>query len=166
MTTDPIQQEPLEQTGTRPVPDPNTDFGDELFDSRAMPQKTFSTGGITDFIFGLTLPKTKGTVPPSVSRSNKPPLVSRSGNDRADYIPQGQNILHGLLTRKKTLAETVRDQIKFPPIKNVNSIINGAALVVFAVGSCILYSELPTRPELVIGILLVIIAGNVIVNNR
>jgi hypothetical protein len=44
--------------------------------------------------------------------------------------------------------------------------ITGASLAIFAVGAYLLYSALPTRPDLVIGIILVSLAGNVIMNNR
>ena len=185
MTTDPIHQEPLEQPEKRIAPDPNTDFGNEAFDNSSMPQKKFSTGGISEFIFGRMRPKRKGIVQKEIIRPRIDPHGQKWNNVAGSLaneslgiplpieyplpaveIPKGFEVQNGTLFRKKSLAETVRDQIRFPAIKNVNSVINGAALVVFAVGAYILYSELPTRPELVIGILLVIIAGTVIANNR
>ena len=41
------------------VPDPNTDFGNEAFDTTAMSQSRFSLSGINETIFGLMRPKKK-----------------------------------------------------------------------------------------------------------
>jgi hypothetical protein len=81
-------------------------------------------------------------------------------------ISPTHEVQNGLVFQKKTFAEKARDQLKFPQISKVPAVINGAALLVFAVGAYILYSELPTRPELVVGIILVSVAGNVIVSQR
>jgi len=80
--------------------------------------------------------------------------------------PSGYEVSNGNLFRKKNTAERVRDAFKFPNLKVANTIINGIALLVFAAGAYLLYSELPTRPELVIGILMVCVAGNVIIAKR
>ena len=45
-----------------------------------------------------------------------------------------------------------------------NVLVTTFALCVFVAGAYILYAELPTRPELVIGILLVSVAGNLIIS--
>ena len=51
-------------------------------------------------------------------------------------------------------------------INKVNVIINGAALAIFVTGAFILYSELPTRPELVIGIVMIAAASGVLATGR
>lgn len=161
------EQQPLEQPH-KATPDPNTDFGDEAFDYNAMPQGKMSMGGINEWVFGLMRPKRKGTP----ARKQPTHITPKSPYTPVEYkvianeVPEGYEVRNGLLFQKKTLAERVRDQLKFPAIKNSQSVISAAALVVFAIGAYILYSELPTRPELVIGILLVTIAANIIVNRR
>lgn len=160
------------------TPDPNTDFGDEAFDYNAMPRKRISIGGLNEWVFNKMRPKSKSAkvsvkpkkVEPEISDeviSNNPNATVIFNSPIKDYqLPSGYTIQNGLLIQKKSLAERVRDQIKFPILKSSQSMINGAALVLFSVGAYILYSELPTRPELVIGILLVSIAGNIIISNR
>jgi hypothetical protein len=180
------KQQPLEQHPNegKANPDPNTDFGDEAFDYNSMPQKRFSAGGFNEWIFGLMRPKSKVSaktpIKPKVAQSSGPvptyqedlptnlqPISTHHRDERPYYYaPPGFEIQNGLLMQKKTLPERVRDQIKFPVLKSSQSIINGAALVIFAVGAYILYSELPTRPELVVGILLVAISANLIISNR
>jgi hypothetical protein len=68
--------------------------------------------------------------------------------------------------RKKSTFDIAVDQIKYPAINKTNAVINGMALIVFCAGSFILYSELPGRIDLVIGILLVSVAVNIIVSSR
>lgn len=161
------EQQPLEQPH-KATPDPNTDFGDEAFDYNAMPQGKMSFGGINEWVFSLMRPKRKG-IPTRKQPIHTTPKPSHSPVEYkviANEVPEGYEVRNGLLFQKKTLAERVRDQLKFPAIKNSQSIISAAALVVFAIGAYILYSELPTRPELVIGILLVTIAGSILVRNQ
>jgi hypothetical protein len=67
---------------------------------------------------------------------------------------------------KTSLFQRIKAAIKFPAISKVNAVINGIALAVFAAGSYVLYTALPTRPELVLGIIMVSVAGNVIVSSR
>ena len=175
------KQQPLVPSG-KATPDPNTDFGDEAFDYGAMPQSRISTGGLNEWIFGLMRPKSKisakSLVKPNVVKTapsipgRMDPDTYRESQQFPPYVdptfipPTGYEVQNGLLIRKKTLPERVRDQIKFPVLKNTQSLINGAALVIFAVGASIIYSELPTRPELVIGILIVAISANIIISNR
>jgi hypothetical protein len=160
------------------TPDPNTDFGDETFDESAMPQNRVSIGGFNEWLFGLMRPKSKISAKLPIKRT----IAKRAGNppdeepqrnpvdghtlNLSQYVPEGYEVQNGLIIKTKTLAERVRDQIKFPVLKSSQSMVNGAALVIFAVGAYTLYSQLPTRPDLVVGILLVIIAGNIITSNR
>jgi hypothetical protein len=153
------------------TPDPNTDFGDEAFDGSAMPQKRISMGGINEWIFNKMRPKSKiSTKAPQKEIRTINPHPDTVGfikdTDRGFYVPEGYEIQNGILIQTKSLAERVRDQIKFPVLKSSQSLINGAALILFAIGATTLYSELPTRPELVIAILIVSISANIIISNR
>jgi hypothetical protein len=172
------KQQPIAPAG-KATPDPNTDFGDEAFDYGAMPQSKVSAGGLNEWIFGLMRPKSKISAKPLRTSVQQPvrkeypenslPTPSELTLNGERIIPSpaaGFEIQNGLLIRKKTLPERVRDQIKFPVLKNTQSLINGAALVIFAVGASIIYSELPNRPELVVGILIVAISANIIISNR
>lgn len=152
------------------MPDPNTDFGNEAIDYNAIPQKRISFSGINEWIFGLMRPKrdisAKIQSNATIVQSNpaKPyrkinPIDGHAFNP--DYA-----ISNGLIFKKKTLPERVRDSLKFPAINNVNSLVTGIAMIAFVIGSFIIYSELPTRPELVLGILIVAISANVIISNR
>jgi hypothetical protein len=172
------KQQPLEPTG-KATPDPNTDFGNEAFDYTSIPQKRLSAGGLNEWIFGLMRPKSKLSAKP-VKATAPIPLVHEvksyqaspdapifvQDSPRSFSVPPGYTAQNGLLIKKKTIVERARDQMKFPVLKNTQSIINGAALILFAAGAYILYSELPTRPELVVGILIVSISANIIISNR
>jgi hypothetical protein len=165
------KQQPLQEG--KATPDPNTDFGDEAYDYAAMPQKRISAGGLNEWIFGLMRPKSKLSAKspmkpavPAVSAGTNPITGNPLKSPAITIIPAGYTTQNGLLIQKKTLAERVRDQIKFPVLKTSQSLINGAALILFAIGAYILYSELPTRPELVVGILIVTISANIIISNR
>lgn len=106
------------------------------------------------------------------SRKTKPEpqkTVAASNGDRIMYshVEDREETVASLpLIRRKTLSETVLTQLKFPQISKSTAVVNGLALAVFAVGSILLYSQLPTRPTLVIGIILVSIAGNVLISSR
>jgi len=65
---------------------------------------------------------------------------------------------------KKTILTKIREKIHFPTISK--AITNGLALIAFTVGVYMIYLELPTHLELVLGIIVVSIAGNVIVISR
>ena len=173
------KQEPLKQPATsgKAIPDPITNFGDDGFDYNAMPQKRFSIGRFNDWIFSKMRPKSKSakvTVKPKKIESEIIDEVISNPNAAVVFnapiqdhkLPSGYTIENGLLLQKKSLAERVRDQIKFPVLKSSRSIINGAALILFAVGAIVIYSELPTHPELVVGILIVAISANIIMSNR
>jgi hypothetical protein len=170
------KQEPITQPAAsgKAIPDPNTDFGDETFDNSAMPQKRISVGGLNEWIFSKMRPKSKVSakkvIPlPTQSTPLKNPIDGHeliAAYQPTPTIPKGFEIQNGLLIKKKTLAERVRDQIKFPVLKSSKSLINGAALILFAVGAIAIYSELPTHPELVVGILIVSISANIIISNR
>ena len=161
-------KEPLEQSTAAPtikesltVADPHTDFGNDALDGAAMPEGRFRNAGISDKIAGIIQPKTpvKITARPNVTPKGTP-AFDRQG------CPPGYKIENGLVILEKSLAERVRDQIRFPVLTKSKSIITGIVLLVFTMGAYIIYSELPTRPELVIGILMVTVASNVLVSSR
>jgi hypothetical protein len=171
-----IAQQPLEKAPAasipapdKTVPQPETDFGDETFDST--PIRRGGAGGFNEWIFSMMRPKKKVAAVPRQTTPRGPvrpmmrPEPGLEAIPNAD-IPKGFEVQNGLLFRKKTIPERVRDQLRFPIIKSSASMINGIALAVFAVGAYLLYSALPTRPDLVLGIILVSAAGNLIMNNR
>ena len=67
-------------------------------------------------------------------------------------------------TYQKDMKQKSRFALKPLSTLAINSLVKGLALAVFAAGGFLLYSELPTHPELVIGIVMVSVAGNVIVS--
>ncbi len=178
------KQEPLINPITsKTTPDPNTAFGDDVFDYNAMPQKKFSAGGLNEWIFNKMRPKRKISAKPISIPIKNPidghellpifqptPILTNpnalGGPAGEIKIPKGYELQNGLLIQKKSLAERVRDQIKFPVLKSSGAIINGATLILFAIGSIAIYSELPTHPGLVIGILVVALSANIIIGNR
>jgi hypothetical protein len=72
---------------------------------------------------------------------------------------------NGQLPSEVILPKT-QQKFAISSINKVNVLINGVALLVFVVGAFIIYSELPTKPELVAGIVLIAAASGVIANNR
>ena len=159
------------------IPGSDTDFGGDAFDSTPIKHGRF--GGFNEWVFSLMRPKKKVTASQRSTISKVPvkPIVKLEVDTVPDiaclpkYIsntdtPKGYETQNGLLLQKKTLAMRVRDQIRFPAIKSASAMIHGLALVVFAVGAYLLYSALPTRPDLIIGIILVSLAGNVIIAGR
>ena len=88
------------------------------------------------------------------------------GSDKQNLtVPKGYEVQNGLLLQKKSLAEKVRDQLKYPQFKLAGQLIPGVALAAFAIGAIMVYAELPSRPSLVIGIILLCIAGSMITGN-
>ena len=139
-----------------PVPapsqiNPDTTFDSDMFSGAPIERKSTDIGGINDKIFGFMRPKKRVAAIPRQGVVQKSSPFTFTSNVRI---------------KKKSLAERVRDQIKFPAINAVNAIINALALLIFGVGAYILYSELPTHVELVIGIILVSVAGNIIVRRN
>lgn len=65
---------------------------------------------------------------------------------------------------EKTRFEKIKEKLQ--TISFPKAIVNGLALAVFAAGSYLLYSELPMHPELVTGIIMVSVAGNVVIAGR
>jgi len=65
---------------------------------------------------------------------------------------------------RKSILMKIREKIHFPTISK--AITNGSALIAFMIGAYMIYLELPTHLELVLGIIVVSIAGNVIVSSR
>lgn len=68
--------------------------------------------------------------------------------------------------KKKTFIDKARDQLRFPAINKVNAVINSLAMIAFAGGAYLIYAALPTRPDIVIGIVVVAAASNVLVSSR
>ena len=169
-----IAQQPLDKTPDKTIPQIETNFGDDTFDGTPIKRGHF--GGFNEWIFSLMRPKKKviavprqtilkgpvrSTTGPKPEFKGSPPVAP---TDQHHGAPDGYEVRNGLLLKRKTTAERVRDQIRFPVLKSVQAMIYGIALIVFAVGAYLLYSALPTRPDLVIGILMVSIAGNLIIN--
>lgn len=67
--------------------------------------------------------------------------------------------------REKTLAERVRDSIKFPAINKSGVIVNGLALLAFVTGAYLIYAELPTHPEIVAGMVMISLAGSLLMRS-
>jgi hypothetical protein len=162
-------REIAQQSPDKVIPQSETNFGDETFDSTPIKRGHF--GGFNEWVFSLMRPKKKVTATPGRTILKGPvrPMMRPEAGVKvlpgAD-IPKGYEVQNGLLLQKKSLAERARDQLRFPILKSSASMVNGISLGVFAVGAYLLYSALPTRPDLVIGIILVSLAGNVIMNNR
>jgi hypothetical protein len=95
-----------------------------------------------------------------VTKVSRPQILETNPIDGHPLVPMEQKSV------KKPFVQKIKDSIKFPAISKVNAIINGIALAVFAAGSYVLYMALPTRPELVLGILMVSVAGNVVISSR
>jgi hypothetical protein len=147
----------------------NTINFDETFDYK--PLKKGFVEGLQESVFKLMRGNKKVVVPKKVeTKKNDIPYTPTQTIPLAIpqefKIPMGYTISNGLLIKKKTIFEKARDQLKFPITNKSDSIINAIALVAFAIGSYTLYSALPTRPELVIGIILVSIAGNILISKR
>lgn len=149
----------------------NTINFDETFDYK--PLKKGFVEGLQESVFKLMRGNKKVVVPkkavPTKQATDIPYTPTQTiplAIPQEFKIPMGYTISNGLLIKKKTIFEKARDQLKFPITNKSDSIINAIALVAFVIGSYTLYSALPTRPELVIGIILVSIAGNILINKR
>ena len=94
----------------------------------------------------------------------KAEFVGTADNPRINATKE--TIMRSLPIERKSLAEKVRDQIKFPAINKSGVVVNGCALVAFVVGSYIIYCELPTHAEIALGIVIVSVASSIIVSNR
>ena len=140
-----------------------------------LPKSGFSIRGLLEWSFEKMRPKSSIVQKPITNRN---PIKNQTGipedfytqgilvNDNRHFeIPEGYEIQNGLVLQKKSLAEKVRDQLKHPQLKLAGQLIPGVALAAFAIGAIMVYAELPGRPSLVIGIILLCIAGNVIVSN-
>ena len=183
------------QTSSKLIPDPNTDFGNEAFDYASMPRERISFGGINDFIFSLMRPKKKPGILSRVPKTSAkivapaapveymgppfhpdnhllpchPPMTFNPHNDLdvPITIPPGFMVENGLLLRKKTLPERVAMQIRNSFLNHSSAtIVRGLALAAFAIGALMIYAEIPTHPEIVAGIVLCVVAGNVLIANR
>lgn len=145
------------------------DLFDNIMDEEVKPVRKGIFARAEEGLFRFVSRRKKSTEPQS--KSTRP----ESGKEHYKIveepaptpdIPKGYEQSNGLLLQKKTLAERVAFQIKHPvQFRMSKVIVNGIALLAFAIGAFLIYSELPTHPEIVIGIILVSIAGSMITNN-
>jgi hypothetical protein len=157
-----MEQEPFESgidqrpDNVKPLPD--TDF-DGVTESTPLARSRFAMGGINDWIFSKMRPKRPVAQKRRQTYGGVAPVVPAVGDNF--------EIQNGLLVNKKNTFEIARDQLKNRfAFTASHKFVNGLALVVLLAGVFAIYSELPTHPELVIGIVLVSLAGNVLVGSK
>jgi hypothetical protein len=165
------QEELLPRVDQRPdnvKPPQDTDF-DAGYEMKALPEGRIGggVGGFNDWIFSLMR---KG----SKKSSAKKTLTAQINNKREfvadprykDYCPRADIPLYqGLPISPKTTFEIARDQLKNRLAFTVShKFINGFALVILLTGVFVIYSSIPTHPEVVVGIVMVSLAGNVLVS--
>jgi hypothetical protein len=175
-----VQQQEITEdipTASPKVPIPKeTSFDDpDDYQYAPLPKSGFSIRGILEWSFEKMRPKSSIVQKPAIKRNpvkNQMEIPDNfytqgilANDNRHFEIPEGYEVQNGLILQKKSLAEKVRDQLKHPQLKLAGQLIPGVALAAFAIGAIMVYSELPGRPSLVIGIILLCIAGNVIVSN-
>jgi len=177
MEQEPFINQPIDPRPDNTIPTKETDF-DGISDIATLPNRKLSLGNFNDWLFSLMRPKAKtrtitkrqrsgqgGFMPPDgdplVSARIEPRLVNRPG----DFAPIP--ILHALPIRKKNVFEVARDQLKNTfAFSASHKIVNGLALVILLTGVFEVYSSIPMHPELVIGIVLVSLAGSVLIGNK
>lgn len=161
-----IRQEELSETPIEaPIKKtaPDIDFDNGNYDYAPLPKARFSIGNIMEWTFERMHPRK-----PVVQKSRKvsvldPRILPVKPMPQGEpTLPEGYEISNGLLINKKSLAEKVRDQIKFPWIKSSSEIVRGIAAIVLCIGAFMIYAQIPGHPEIVIGVVLVSLAGNVI----
>jgi hypothetical protein len=167
----PEQEELLPIIDQRPdnvKPPQDTDF-DAGYEMSALPEGRMSggIGGFNDWVFSLMR---RGSKKPSVKKM----LARQIANKREftvdpkykEYYPQQDTpLLHGLPIAPKTTIEIACDQLKNRLAFTVShKFINGFALVILITGIFVIYSGIPTHPEIVLGIVLVSLAGNVLIS--
>jgi len=105
---------------------------------------------------------------PPFHPDNRPTAFNPQNNlNEPVVVPKGFAVENGLLVRAKSLPERVKMQLKHGYAMRASAItVRGLALAAFAIGAVLIYSEIPAHPDIVIGIVLCSVAGNVLVGNR
>jgi len=179
MEQEPFINQPIDPRPDNTIPTKETDF-DGISDIAALPNRKLSLGNFNDWLFSLMRPKAKTRTitkrPRSGQRGFTPPDGDPLGNARIeprlvkspdDFAPIAYDVQNGLLVNKKNFIEIARDQIKNQfAFTASHKLVNGLALILFLFGVFAIYSEIPTHPELVLGIVLVSLGGNVLIGNR
>lgn len=175
-----ILQEPIEQTATPPDTDifdmdSEVSIGNE-YDFKPLEKSGFE--GIQEKLFSVI--RGRGATKSAPARQT--PIVRNVRNEPQTPIHESQewqpmkNVIPDYVRpvetggfgplRKKNFIEKARDQLKFPEIRYADVAIRGLALLVFISGAYLLYSAIPTKPDLVIGMVMISVAGNIIMSSR
>ena len=123
--------------------------------------------GIMDKIFGLFYRKKKAKIVPKLApKLDKiAPIESNPSTEDALYIPPKTEVQNGLLVNRKSTTEIARDQIKNKfAFTASHKFIYGFSVIILVIGVIAIYSEIPTHPSLIIGMVLVSLAGNVLLS--
>lgn len=171
----PVQQKtPTETPAETPA---DTNFDSANYEYAPLPKSGFSLRGILEWSFEKMHPRTKIVQKKTLDQikqdhaaaMSKHTQISHLREERIlfspDAVPEGYEVSNGILIAKKSLAEKVRDQIKYPWIKSSSGAVKGIAAIVLCIGAFMIYAQIPGHPEIVIGIVLVSLAGNVIMAN-
>ena len=123
--------------------------------------------GMMDKIFGLFYrkKKTKNLPKPAPKLNKAAPIEPNPSTEDVLYIPPKTEVQNGLLMSRKTNTEIAKDQIrnKFAFTAS-HKFIYGFSAIILVIGVIAIYSEIPTHPSLIIGIVLVSFAGNVLLS--
>jgi hypothetical protein len=172
------------QTPDKTIPHAETDFGNDAFDGTPMKRGRF--GGFNEWVFSLMRPKKKvAAIPKSTIQKGptKPSMLSPDNNEMLfesgtlkktlERNPISGNALEArwqpnnvVKQKKESVIARLRSKFQFLHTNKLNAVFNGFALVIFAAGTYVLYSEIPGHIGLVVGIIMIIVAGNIIVANR
>ena len=138
------------------------------------PLKKGAGASLEDKLFGLLRGKKKIKTPVKPQEKSKPKMAVQAEAVPDSFFEEGEVKLPLVAVNPITGNDLVAQTPQIPKQKSkfikplstlaVNAVIKGMALAVFAAGGFLLYAELPTHPELVIGIVMVSIAGNVVVS--
>lgn len=171
----PDKAEALKDPISPTLPDYNFDITD--YESTALPSSRFSFRNLLEWSFEKMRPKGKPIKPARVKLvSPRNPVITRDPlsdlyEKSSDPIPtssvsKGYEVRNGFLLKKKSIAEKVRDQLKFPWIKSLPSVTRGLTAITLCIGVMLIYSELSSHPRIVIGIVLVSLAASLIISNN
>lgn len=160
-----------------PIAAPDYDFDVTSYEKDSLPSGKFSIRGLMEWSFEKMTPKGKKiSIKKNENTQNikeRPSITTEALPKPVEPIeplyrfpPKGYEIHNGLLLPKKSIVERARDQLKFPWIKTIPSVTRGFAAVTLCVGTMLIYSELSSHPGIVIGIVLVALAGSVITNKN
>ena len=123
--------------------------------------------GMMDKIFGLFYrkKKTKNLPKPAPKLNISAPIELKPPVEYVAYIPPQTEVQNGLLVNRKSNTEIAKDQIKNKfAFTASHKFICGFSVIILVIGAIAIYSEIPTHPSLVIGIVLVSLAGNVLLS--